>query len=164
MSEHEKRELEHQAARLFLRRYEKQHGVEMRHIWHNEPRQPDVTCYLGEQKLDLEIAHLYGSEEEAMHLLGRDLSQETRIALQHLQNISPDHRILEALNRILINKAEKFYHSDVVWLVIRNVNPHWTLDDFEQRIHLIHQPQSHPFDQIWLIGDLEARSGILRLD
>jgi len=60
----EKIYLEHEAARLFMRFYEKQTGIPMRHIWHNLPRKPDVSCYLNDSKLDLEIAHIYGSEAE----------------------------------------------------------------------------------------------------
>ena len=77
----EKIRLEHEAARLFMRLYQRRYGVSMRHIWHNEPAKPDVSCYLEQQRLDLEIAHLYGSEAEAMQLLGRDLSPLTRDAL-----------------------------------------------------------------------------------
>lgn len=163
MSESEKIRLEHQAARLFMRIYEREYQVEMRHIWHNEPRKPDVTCYFDHQKLDLEIAHLYGSTEEAQDLLGRELSAETRQRLDHLRQAAPDHRLLEALNQLLANKGEKYYHSEQTWLVIRNVNPLWKRTDFEDNIHLIQLPESHPFEQIWLLGDMEGMSGILQL-
>ena len=78
-SEQEKIALEHQAARLFMRWYERNTGIRIRHIWHNEPQKPDVSCYLDGARLDLEIAHLYGSEEEAMQILGRNLSDKTRL-------------------------------------------------------------------------------------
>ena len=80
----EKIQLEHEAARLFMRLYEQRFGVKMRHIWHNEPARPDVSCYYDEQKLDLEIAHLYGSEAEAMHILGRELGTNTHKELMAL--------------------------------------------------------------------------------
>ncbi len=165
MSDAEKRKLEHQAARLFMRLYEKQFGICFRHIWHNQPRKPDISCYLGEQKLDLEIAHLYGSEQEAMHRLGRELSAQTRHELSHLHSTPPDHRLLEALNRLLVLKSNKRYHTHRVWLVIRNANPLWATRDFEQNSHLIKRIQAHPFEQIWLIGDFEGQDErLLRLD
>ncbi len=163
MSQYEKRQLEHEAAKLFMRRYEAEFGVTMRHIWHNEPRKPDVTCYFDSQKLDLEIAHLYGSEEEAMHMLGRELSDHTREALVHLQQTPPDHRLLEALNTLLVNKAQKSYHSQRVWLVIRNANPLWTRQDFEDHQQYIQLSANYPFEQIWLLGDMQGESGILQL-
>ncbi|MBN2647366.1 MAG: hypothetical protein JXR44_06245 [Thiotrichales bacterium] len=165
-SEHEKLALEHAAAKLFMRRYEKQFGVEMRHIWHNEPRKPDVSCYLNGQRLDLEIAHLYGSVEEAKQLLGRNLCRATRQALEHLQKTPPAHRLLEALNNVLRAKAQKNYDSPHVWLVIRNLNPRWQTYEFAEHRHLIQAPQSHPFAQIWLLShqDSDAQCNLLRLD
>ncbi len=58
-----------------MRLYQHKFGVKMQHIWHNEPAKPDVSCYLEQQRLDLEIAHLYGSEAEAMKILGRELER-----------------------------------------------------------------------------------------
>ena len=163
MSQSEKIKLEHEAAKLFMRLYESKTGIKMRHIWHNEPRKPDVTCYFDHQKLDLEIAHLYGSEAEAMHLLGRELKDETRQALINLIQTPPDHRLLEALNLLLKNKGDKHYHSEETWLIIRNANPLWTREDFERNLHLVNLPKSHPFEQIWLLGDLRGETGILQL-
>ncbi|WFE68319.1 hypothetical protein P8S54_08860 [Thiomicrospira sp. R3] len=160
----EKIRLEHEAARLFMRAYEKIHGIQMRHIWHNEPQKPDVSCYWNGNKLDLEIAHLYASTEEAKHLLGRELTEHTRLELEHLSLTPPDHRLLEALNRLLANKAEKRYDSVTTWLVIRNTHPTWQRQDFEARCHYINLPESHPFEQVWLLGDMAGESGIIRLD
>ena len=151
-SEEEKIRLEHEAAKLFMHRYEKQFGVPMRHIWHNEPRKPDVSCYLNGERLDLEIAHLYGSTEEAKQLLGRDLSPQTQKELDHLRKTAPAHRMLEALSRVLQNKSQKCYESQKVWLVIRNLNPHWHTSEFANHLHLIQRPQQHPFQQMWLLS------------
>ena len=84
MQQSEKIMLEHQAAKVFMRLYEQQFKQPMRHIWHNQPAKPDVSCYFAGERLDLEIAHLYGSEVEAMHILGRTLTEQTRFALQEL--------------------------------------------------------------------------------
>ncbi|MFT2110801.1 hypothetical protein [Marinomonas sp. 2405UD68-3] len=162
-SEEEKIRLEHEAAKLFMRCYEHDTGKEIRHIWHNRPMRPDVSCEFEGARLDLEIAHLYGSEAEAMMILGRELTEITRAALTALEDISVDDRLLSALNRILQNKAQKHYQSERVWLILRNAHPAWTADQIVALQHLIEVPEDHPFDQIWIVGDMSAASGIVRL-
>ena len=162
-SQSEKIKLEHEAARLFMRLYEAAFQQPMRHIWHNEPRKPDVSCYLDNQKLDLEIAHLYGSEAEAMLILGREINEQTLSALHHLLLSPVEDRLLEALNTLLLSKAQKTYHSERVWLVIRNANPLWNKEELIRNIHLVYLPDSHPFEQIWVIGDMQGSSGIIKL-
>lgn len=159
----EKIKLEHEAARIFMRLYQQRFNIKMRHIWHNEPARPDVSCYYDGSKLDLEIAHLYGSEVEAMHILGRAISAETHRELMALLRTPPEHRLLTALNRIISSKALKHYQSDNVWLVIRNANPLWTRQDMMSHCDKLHMPKSHPFNEIWLVGDMAGESGILPL-
>lgn len=159
----EKIRLEHDAARLFMRLYEQRFGIEMRHIWHNEPSQPDVSCYLAEQRLDLEIAHLYGSEAEAMLILGREIGDNIHKELIALLRTPPERRLVAALNRLISNKSEKIYNTDRVWLVIRNANPLWTRQDILSNCKRLNMPKQHPFEQIWLIGDMQGQSGILAL-
>ena len=160
----EKIELEHQAAKLFMRQYEKQTGLEIRHIWHNKPNKPDVSCELEGQRLDIEIAHLYGSEAEAMKILKRHLTEKTREALQEQARYTSVHeRLLKALNRILENKAQKHYKTERVWLVIRNAHPAWTSEEITQLRHNIYVPDGHPFEQIWIVADYQAKSGIVQL-
>ncbi|MEP0074090.1 MAG: hypothetical protein ABJE79_15465 [Marinomonas sp.] len=122
-SEEEKIALEHDAAKLFMRCYERNTGKPIRHIWHNDPMRPDVSCLFEGERLDIEIAHLYGSEEEAMELLGRDLSEKTKQILAQLKEEPADERLLKSLNRILENKSSKCYKTERVWLVIRNTHP-----------------------------------------
>lgn len=162
-SQDEKRLLEHEAARLFMRAYEAETGDPMRHIWHNEPRKPDVSCYVKKEHLDLEIAHLYGSEEEARLILGRAISPQTLKALRALMAIPPECRLVAALNEILRNKASKYYDSPRVWLVIRNANPLWSADDISACRNRIAVPKQHPFDQIWVLGDWHGQTGIVPL-
>ncbi|MCG8311883.1 MAG: hypothetical protein MI976_01590 [Pseudomonadales bacterium] len=163
-SEEEKINLEHDAARLFMRWYEKNTGIKIRHIWHNRPQKPDVSCYLEGKRLDLEIAHLYGSEQEAMQLLGRDLSERTIKELRALALLSnPHERLLQALNRILDSKSQKSYKTARVWLVIRNVNPVWDKDEIATLQHHIDVPDEHPFEQIWMVGDMKGETGIVQL-
>jgi len=160
----EKIHLEHEAAKLFMRQYEKRTGHEIRHIWHNQPMRPDVSCVLEGQRLDLEIAHLYGSEQEAMKILKRALTEKTRAELQAQANFSDvDQRLLNALNRILLNKAQKRYKSKQVWLVIRNAHPAWTAKKITALQHRIQVPFEHPFEQIWMVADMQGKSGIVQL-
>lgn len=163
-SKSEKLALEHEAARLFMRWYEQITGKQIRHIWHNQPIRPDVSCRLEGERLDLEVAHLYGSEQEAMKLLGRELTPQTRDALQQLSGIGDPHqRLLDALNRILLNKSAKSYDSRRVWLVIRNVHPAWTATEIQRLDAEIRVPDQHPFEQIWIVGDFQGQSGIVQL-
>ncbi len=163
-SESEKIALEHAAARLFMRWYERKTGVRIRHIWHNQPSRPDVSCLLDGERLDMEIAHLYGAEQEAMQLLGRELSEKTHQELISLGQVKDAHvRLLQALNRILANKSLKQYESRRVWLVIRNAHPAWTTDEILSLKHQINIPDQHPFEQIWIVGDMRGQSGIVQL-
>tara|TARA_R110002072_G_scaffold283828_1_gene447473 strand:+ start:14667 stop:15239 length:573 start_codon:yes stop_codon:yes gene_type:complete len=160
----EKRHLEHEAAKIFMRRYEKETGHEIRHIWHNQPTRPDVSCVLEGERLDLEIAHLYGSEQEAMKILGRSLTEKTRAELRQQACCSDVHqRLLKALNRILTNKAQKHYDSKKVWLIIRNAHPAWTAEPIINLQDKIHVPVGHPFKQIWIVADFSGESGIVQL-
>lgn len=162
-STEEKIALEHQAAKIFMRSYEKQSKKEIRHIWHNQPRKPDVSCKLEGTQLDLEIAHLYGSELEAMAILKRKISKRTRAELKEQALENTDQRLFSALQRILYNKATKRYDSERVWLVIRNAHPDWTAPIIADKANHLEIPDGHPFEQIWIIGDLEGKTGIVRL-
>jgi hypothetical protein len=163
-SESEKITLEHDAARLFMRWYEHDTGNRVRHIWHNRPSKPDASCLLDGQRLDLEIAHLYGSEQEAMQILGRELAPQTQAELQALDLETDAHaRLLQALNRILHNKAVKHYKTRRVWLIIRNAHPAWSSDEIQTLQHKIEVPATHPFEQIWIVGDMKGQSGIVQL-
>jgi hypothetical protein len=159
----EKLQLEHEAARVFMRLYQQRFGQKMQHIWHNQPAKPDVSCYLNQVRLDLEIAHLYGSEVEAMAILGRVLSNQTLLALQQLAELPAEERMIGALHRIISQKANKSYESERVWLVIRNANPRWNCVDIERHREALQIPAVHPFEQIWLVGDWHGDSGILPL-
>lgn len=163
-SEREKIKLEHQAAKLFMRWFERETGNPIRHLWHNRPNKPDVSCRFEGDRLDLEVAHLYGSEQEAMQILGRELSDITRNELQALErNNEPDGRLLAALNRILFNKSFKKYKTKRVWLVIRNAHPAWRKEHIQALQNCISVPSLHPFEQIWIVGDWEGKSGIVQL-
>ncbi|MEP1447030.1 MAG: hypothetical protein ABJK37_13030 [Paraglaciecola sp.] len=163
-SEQEKVELEHQAAKLFMRWYEHETGKVIRHLWHNRPSKPDVSCRFEGDRLDIEVAHLYGSELEAKQILNRELSDKTLLELQQLEkNTAPESRLLTALNRILLNKSSKHYKTKRVWLVIRNAHPAWSKTQIQALQQHITVPKAHPFEQIWIVGDWDGKSGIVRL-
>ncbi len=163
-SENEKIQLEHQAAKLFMRWYEHDTGKQIRHIWHNRPIKPDVSCQFEGDRLDLEVAHIYGSAQEAMQLLGRELSEITLQALRDLEKVADPHsRLLRALNRILENKSHKRYKTKRVWLILRNTHPAWSADEIKALQHHIDVPSDHPFEQIWIVGDFDGKSGIVQL-
>jgi len=159
----EKLRLEHEAARLFMRLYQRQFGRQMRHIWHNEPAKPDVSCYLEGERLDLEIAHLYGSEAEAMAILQRPLGEGTLSALLELQHSEPGERMMAALLRIIQQKATKYYLSQRVWLVIRNTHPRWHGEDLPLHLKKLSWPASLPFEQIWLVPDFRGELPVMQL-
>lgn len=173
-SETVKRQLERDAARLFMRAYEKQHGIPIRDIWHNEPAKPDVSCHLDGQPLDLEVAHLYASSSEAKiltHHITQQVepgaepsseSQELRRYLQELTELDVRQRLQVALGNILKQKSKKHYLSERVWLIIRNVSPLWQSTDFLGQVHQLLLP-SHPFEQIWLLPDYEGQQPLIRL-
>lgn len=130
----------------------------------NRPSKPDVSCLLDGKKVDIEIAHLYGTQQEAMAILGKHLSEHTKDELARLQeNSTAEHRLITALNRILEQKSHKRYNSQHVWLVIRNVHPKWNTTKIRAASDSIVLPQEHPFEQIWIIGDPQANSGVFCL-
>jgi hypothetical protein len=77
-SEHEKIVLEHHAAKMFMRWNEHETDNPIRHLWHNRTALTDVTCRFEGDRLDLEIAHIYVSQQEAMPILKRLLGNNTR--------------------------------------------------------------------------------------
>ncbi|ASP39639.1 hypothetical protein CHH28_13575 [Bacterioplanes sanyensis] len=161
-SEVEKRKLEHDAAKLFMRRYELQFGQPMRHIWHNDPAKPDVSCFLQGQQLDLEIAHLYAHQDEAKWVSGRRADDPLWRYLHELITLSEQQQPVHALQRLLSSKAGKHYDSDRVWLVIRNASPVW------QRSQLLQATQQlsvhgGEFEQIWLLPDLLGQEDLIAI-
>ncbi|WP_371373209.1 hypothetical protein [Thalassotalea aquiviva] len=160
----EKLVLERQAAELFADCFAKQFGRKFRFVSHNAPQKPDVTCKLDNSFIDFEIAHLYGSQAEARHILGKSLDPKTLQELFALeQHGDADERLVTALNRILDNKSTKQYDSHHVWLVIRNANPLWSKENVLTNVNKICVPQKHPFEQIWLIADFEGKTGLIPL-
>ena len=163
-SEREKRNLELSAARRFASIYSRQYETPAIFLTHNLPAKPDVTCRIGNNKQDIEIAHLYGSEAEAQSILGKPISPSTcdELKLQHAQS-NTDDRLVAALNRILQRKAEKHYASDNVWLVIQNAHPHWHGLTIQANLCKVNMPSQHPLSQVWLISSMRNNAQLIRL-
>jgi len=167
-SETIKRQLEREAAKHFMRLYERSYKMPMRHIWHNEPAKPDISCYLDGKPLDMEVAHLYASSSEAKSIthqldesgdsfgLKWDGNQELFNYLADLSEMNKIERLKTALGRILESKSHKTYESHRVWLIIRNASPLWGFDDFLTVIPHIHLLK-HPFEKIWLLPDFAGQ-------
>ncbi|WP_430462654.1 hypothetical protein ACQUQU_07660 [Thalassolituus sp. LLYu03] len=171
-SDSEKRRLEREAARLFMRAYEHEFHQPMRHIWHNEPTKPDISCFLQGQSLDLEIAHLYASEQEAA-IAAKDLHTKSHQDQYHgeehlwafltdLASMDSSHKLHTALSRILHSKARKHYNTQRCWLIIRNASPLWGRKDFLQVLPHISIP-ANPFEKIWLLSDFRGTDPLLQL-
>lgn len=155
---------EKQATLVFIDWFAKAYSASFTYLQHNQPAKPDVSCLLNGEPLDIEIAHLYGTEQEAMAILGKSLNQHTRDELRNLRHTSlTEDRLAAALNRILENKSHKLYDSERTWLVIRNVHPGWESSQLAQLNEHIVMPTNHPFEQIWLVGDIKAASGAICL-
>lgn len=163
-TELEKITWEKQAIDVFIRWFNSCHANSLQFLTHNQPNKPDVSCVLSEHSVDIEIAHLYGAAHEAMQILGKELNNNTRHELNLLeQQQDVDSHLVEALNKILLNKSTKHYDSQCTWLVIRNAHPAWSAQLISLYADKIVIPDAHPFEKIWIIGDLEASSGVLQL-
>ena len=166
-SDTEKRRLEHQAARVFLRCYEAEFGVPMRHIWHNEPAKPDTSCYCQNERLDLEIAHLYANESEAQLACGHAIENPLWRYLSDLSGLDLQQRLNTALTHLLRKKATRHYHSQRVWLVIRNASPLWQRGDILEVVGQLQQQglahQMTHFEQVWIVPDFEGQEALVRV-
>ncbi len=163
-SELEKRQLEKRATLAFIRAYKHGYKKSICFLHHNAPVKPDVTCSLEHEQLDLEIAHLYGSEQEAMQHLGRDIPQDTLAELRAINGQQdPKQRLVASLNRLLFKKSLKSYDSTRVWLVICNTHPFWRVDATASLKNDLEIPAEFAFEQIWLVNDTTGKDGIVRL-
>ncbi len=160
----EKENLEIAAAGIFCKCYQENTGTCAEFLGLNAPPLPDTTCKIGNTKIDIEIAHLYGSGIDAQRLLRRKrrvpFTEET---LKEQRLIPLNLRIPGELNSILENKSNKAYETERIWLVIRNGYPLWEKEDFENYKAEIILPLSHPFEKIWLICDARGNSGLIEI-
>lgn len=156
---------EKQATKVFINWYNTTFNNHLTFLTNNQPAKPDVSCLLDGNKIDIEIAHLYGTEQDAMSILGKELSEYTKSELAQLEKTTTaEQRLISALNRILEQKSHKHYNSEHTWLVIRNVHPGWNTEKIKRASDKIVLPLNHPFEQIWIVGDITAASGALLIN
>ncbi len=139
---------------------------EDRFVFHElrDPPQPDGYCSFDGQPLHIEVGHVYGTRSDAKRLLrrtGRSAAAPAEIVDARM--VSLDARLLRPLNYLLDSKAKKTYQASRVWLLIRSAFPLWNIDDFTEYQTEIRIPQSHSFEQIWLLCGPRVDFGVLRL-
>lgn len=159
----EKQRLEFWAIHKFIRAFTKLDNRELTFVRLQKPPKPDSLCLLNRKEIDIEVAHLYGSQRDARMVLGRskpiEHTKESRIA----HSLVPlNDKITSDLNRILKDKAQKKWGNET-WLLIRNAFPIWEKEDFLMFKEEISVPVKHPYKEIWLLCDRDGSSGILRL-
>lgn len=156
-----KRRLEAYAAKYFSESLQRHHS---RHLTIEAVGDhPDVTCLLDGVRLDIEVAHIYGSERDARMVYGRTRDYEKTREHRIAHALVPlNERVIVDLNSILEEKARNRYGGKT-WLLIRNAYPLWNKEDFELYFSDIIIPADHSFEEIWLLCDRDGRSGILRL-
>ena len=129
-----------------------------------KPPEPDGLCSLDSSPLYVEVGHIYGTQSDVKQLLGRTGKSVASQDQKSLSAMVPlDARLLMPLNRLLAEKATKIYSASPVWLLIRSAFPLWELEDFKAHRNNILVPESHPFEQIWLLCGAQASAGVLRL-
>jgi hypothetical protein len=161
----EKQELEISALNQFSEALAALLGEE-RFVFHElrDPPQPDGYCSFDGQPLHVEVGHIYGTRSDAKRLLGRTGKSAAMPAeMMNARMVPLNARLLRPLNDLLDNKETKTYQGSRVWLLIRSAFPLWTINDFTEYQTEIRIPQSHRFEQIWLLCGPRVDFGVLRL-
>ena len=133
-----------------------------------QPPEPDALCAFNGSDLYIEVGHIYGAVSDAKRLLGREGHVSPTKEHEISARLTPlNARLLNPLNSLLKKKASKIYirkNSETdVWLLIRSAFPLWNQSNFEEYREQIHIPDSHKFEQIWLLCGPRASFGLLRL-
>ncbi len=158
-----KRRLEFFAVKYFAEQLNKYFNRQLRFDSFADPPEPDVYCFWENNRIGVEVAHLYGSERDARMLFGKSKPEEKTKEHRIIHALVPlNERVISELNFILEKKAQKRY-GDRTWLVIRNAYPIWYKEDFEFYKSDILLPNEHSFEEIWLLCDRDGSSGILQL-
>ena len=153
----------------FVTEYNQTHGGHLRFVKRLQPGppppEPDALCLLNEKELGVEVAHLYGTGQDAERITGAEQKRKNPLTAEELMQvgIKPfQERVLAELNtKVLGKKAKKSYRRSPVWLLVRNCFPLWYRQDFEQHMDEIIVPESHPFQHIWLLSEHDG--GLLQL-
>ncbi len=141
------------------------HFVERLQPGQQQPPEPDALCVLNGKELGVEVAHLYGTGQDAERLTGAVHKRRNPLTEEEMRDnrLKPfRERVLTELNtKVLGTKAKKRYRRSPVWLLVRNMFPQWDTHDFEQHMDEILVPAHHPFQQVWLLGEHDG--GLLQL-
>jgi len=159
----EKIRLEVYAVIYFLRYLRKNSQSKVRLKKIASPPYPDVICEIDGQEIGMEVAHLYGSQRDARQIFGRSKPIEKTMKHRVKHSIVPlNFRIPNDLNEILDSKAKKIYPGKT-WLLIRTAYPLWDFNDFQFYMDEVIIPESHHFENIWLLCDQKGLSGAINL-
>ncbi len=139
----EKERLERQALAYFLRLYNRKFNTKYRLQHKRECPDFSVRNLYNGDILGVEISHIFHDKKEAMMMLGRDQS--------HIHGIISADDHVRVLERILKQKAEKYYGYDIdapIILVLRDFNPIFNAKTiFDPRLHFC-MPASE-FKEVW---------------
>lgn len=137
-----------------------------RFVFHElrDPPEPDSWCSMDGQSLHVEVGHFYGTTSDAKVILGREGKSAPTDVEQLNSSLMPvDVKLLMELNSLLKSKATKKYQSRRVLLLIRSAFPLWNIEHFKKHRAQITIPETHPFEQIWLLGGPRSYLGVMRL-
>ena len=162
----QKDNLEYYAVINFISEYNQTHKRHLHFVSQSKPPKPDSICLHNNKEIGIEVAHTYGSREEAAIRLGNRNSGDFPNELHLKRRIIPvDIRALNSLNAIMSKKATRTYNVSPTWLLIRNGFPLWSLSDYQKCKKEIFIPKETPFHQIWLLCDENSVKprGIMRI-
>ncbi|MFC1495725.1 hypothetical protein ACFL6W_10625 [Thermodesulfobacteriota bacterium] len=162
----QKDNLEYYAVKNFITEYNRTHKKRLFFISQCKPPKPDTICRHHKREIGVEIAHTYGTGEEAAVRLGNRDSNDFSDEVHRKRSIIPfNYRALDSLNKILSKKATRTYELSHIWLVIRNAFSLWSLSDYRKYKKDIFIPEKHPFRQIWILCDENSAqpNGIMRI-
>ena len=162
----QKDNLEYYAVINFISEYNRTHKRQLHFVQQAKPPKPDLICLHNKKEIGIEVAHTYGSGEEAAIRLGNRNSEDFPEAIHRKRRITPVNiRALNSLNTIMAKKVDKKYEVSPMWLLIRNGFPLWSLSDYQNYKENIFIPKETPFHQIWLLCDENSVKphGIMRI-
>jgi hypothetical protein len=141
----EKTRMERAAIDLFIDIYNTNHELKYRLLYAQE--KPDAVLQDSKQnKLGMEITHLFYDEKEAKMLLGR--SEPSFNGPQRLECL------VDELNDLIRTKEKKkrAYSEDYpISLLIRNASPFFGMSDILSVKHLLYRPNA-VFNDVWFLS------------
>ncbi len=137
---------------------------ELKFVNLQKPPEADGLCLLNGKSLSIEVAHVYGTSADVRYLLGRKGYSEPTKEEKFQSGLIPlNERIIGPMNIVLKQKANKEYLSSPVWLLIRVGIPILTVEEFLMYQEEIKIPDSHPFEEIWLMCGPSLQFGFMQL-